>query len=66
MRVAGHVGGADRAGIVAQVTWNVAGSVGHWGHVHTRKNQYQAELDIQPVNGVWKLAALEVIEERRL
>jgi hypothetical protein len=53
-------------GFVAHVTWNVAGSVGHWGHIHTRKNQYQADLDIQPINGVWKLKSLELIEETRL
>jgi len=53
-------------GFVARVIWNVGGSVGHWGHVHTRKNQYQADLDIQPVNGVWKLTSLTVIEEKRL
>ena len=27
----------------ATTVWNVAGSVGHWGHVHTRTNQYNAE-----------------------
>ena len=53
-------------GFVARVTWNVSGSVGHWGHVHTRKNQYEADLDIQPIDGVWKLKNLTVIEEKRL
>jgi len=53
-------------GFVASVTWNVAGSVGHWGHVHSRANQYRANLDIEPVAGVWKLVNLELIEETRL
>jgi hypothetical protein len=53
-------------GFVASVTWNVAGSVGHWGHVHRRTNQYKARLDIEPVAGVWKLTGLELLEEERL
>ena len=53
-------------GFAASVTWNVAGSVGHWGHVHKRTNQYKARLDIEPVAGVWKLTGLELLEEERL
>ena len=51
---------------VAQATWNVHGSVGHWGHVHQRSNGYQAELEIAPVDGVWKLTGLEILDEQRL
>ena len=50
----------------AQATWNVSGSVGHWGHVHQRRNQYQAELYVTPIDGVWKLAHLEILQEERL
>ena len=52
--------------IEADVTWRVAGSVGHWGHVHERKNQYEAQLTIAPVDGVWKLTDMEVLSEERL
>jgi hypothetical protein len=57
---------ADGGGFVATATWNVGGSVGHWGHVHQRRNQYRAELGVAPVEGVWKLVDLEVLEEERL
>jgi hypothetical protein len=57
--------GAD-GGFVATATWNVAGSVGHWGHVHERRNQYRAELDVAPSDGIWKLVDLEILEEQRL
>ena len=57
--------GAD-GGFVATASWNVAGSVGHWGHVHQRRNRYRAELDVAPVRGVWKLVDLEILEEKRL
>jgi hypothetical protein len=53
-------------GFVANVTWNVSGSIGHWGHMHNRTNQYRANLGIQPVDGEWKLTDLELIEETRL
>jgi hypothetical protein len=53
-------------GFAARCVWNVAGSVGHWGHVHTRTNQYEAELTIQPVDDVWKVTGLEVLQEERL
>jgi len=53
-------------GFVARALWNVAGSVGHWGHIHTRTNQYEAELTIQPVDGAWKVTDLEILQEERL
>ena len=57
---------ADGGGFVATATWNASGSVGHWGHVHQRKNQYQAELAVAPLDGVWKLVGLEILQEERL
>lgn len=56
----------EPAAFRALVTWDVNGSVGHWGHVHTRSNQYQAELLIQALDGHWKLVAMDVLQERRL
>jgi hypothetical protein len=53
-------------GFRANSTWNVAASVGHWGHIHQRRNQYVAELTVEPVDGVWKITSLELIEEKRL
>jgi hypothetical protein len=55
-----------RPGFQARVTWNVAGSVGHWGHIHQRKNQYEADLTVEPVDGVWKLTGLELLQEERI
>ncbi len=47
-------------------TWTAMGTVGHWGHVHTRKNQYEANLTVEPVDGVWKITGMEMIEEKRI
>jgi hypothetical protein len=46
--------------------WNVSGSVGHWGHVHQRRNGYHAMLEISEMGGVWKLTGLEILGEERL
>jgi hypothetical protein len=53
-------------GFRAICTWNVAAAVGHWGHIHQRRNRYTAELTVQPIDGVWKISALELIGEERL
>jgi hypothetical protein len=53
-------------GFRAVATWNVAGSVGHWGHVHQRVNQYEAELTVQVIDGAWRITDLEVLQEERL
>jgi hypothetical protein len=53
-------------GFVAEVTWQVQASVGHWGHVHQRVNQYQALVWIAPVAGQWRMTSLEVLSEERL
>ena len=56
----------EEGALVAAAVWQVTGSVGHWGHVHTRSNRYRADLTIAPDDGRWKLTGLEIIEEERL
>ncbi len=51
---------------VSTCTWNVAGPVGHWGHVHTRENPYQARFVVKSVDGLWKITDLELPEQERL
>ena len=57
---------AEDQAIQATATWQVRASVGHWGHVHERRNQYQADLRLQPVDGAWKLVDLEIVDAIRL
>ena len=47
-------------------TWRIAGSVGHWGHTHWRRNQYEALITIQPIERTWKIVALNLLDEWRL
>jgi hypothetical protein len=56
----------DEVGFETRCTWIVAGSVGHWGHIHQRRNQYEAVLTVKPVDGAWKVTALDLLTERRL
>ena len=46
--------------------WTALGKVGHWGHVHSRQNRYDAIVTIKPVAGAWKIIDIELIEEKRL
>ncbi|MGB5966051.1 MAG: hypothetical protein WBG65_11080, partial [Sulfurimonadaceae bacterium] len=47
-------------------SWDVNGSVGHWGHIHQRSNHYDAEFVIEPVNDVWKIKTMKVYNEERI
>jgi hypothetical protein len=46
--------------------WTALGQVGHWGHIHSRQNRYDAIVTIKPVAGAWRIIDLELIEEKRL
>jgi hypothetical protein len=56
----------EGTGFVARSTWNVAASVGHWGHIHQRRNRYVADLTVAPVDGVWKVTGMELLEEEQM
>jgi len=53
-------------GFRSRARWNVSGSVGHWGHIHQRVNQYEADLTLEVLDGAWKITGLEVLQEERL
>jgi hypothetical protein len=52
--------------LVFHAKWTAMGTVGHWGHIHIRKNQYEANLSVEPIDGVWKITDLELLEEKRI
>jgi hypothetical protein len=57
----------DRAmGLLFRARWTAMGTVGHWGHIHMRKNQYEADVSVEPVDGAWKITNLELLEEKRI
>jgi len=50
----------------AEAAWTVGGTVTHFGHRHFRQNRYDARITLVPVDGVWKIQAIEVLDEKRL
>ena len=46
--------------------WRVAGTVYHWGHSHTRVNEYEADYVVEVVDGAWRITGNMVREQRRL
>jgi hypothetical protein len=53
-------------GLLFHAKWTATGSVGHWGHIHIRQNQYEANIRVEPVEGAWKIIELELLEEKRI
>jgi hypothetical protein len=47
-------------------TWTALGTVGHWGHVHQRKNRYEAVVTVAAKEGAWKIVDLEMRDEQRI
>jgi hypothetical protein len=62
---AGKVEGAE-GGFVERVTWQVEGTIEHWGHIHTRVNEYTADLGIAPSNGAWKIISMDVAKQTQV
>jgi hypothetical protein len=46
--------------------WRVHGAVYHWGHVHSRTNEYQALYSVAEVDHNWKINGVEVLGQRRI
>ena len=40
--------------------WTALGQVGHWGHVHSRQNRYDARVTVVPVGESWKIQSIEI------
>jgi hypothetical protein len=52
--------------LLFRAKWTAMGTVGHWGHIHIRQNQYEANIIVEPVDGAWKITGLELLEEKRI
>ena len=54
---------SDSDGFSCECEWNASGTVGHWGHLHRRLLGYTARFRVQPVEDVWKITSMQVIDE---
>jgi hypothetical protein len=44
--------------------WRVRGALRHWGHAHLRTNDYEAVYAVEPRDDLWKIAAVQVLQQR--
>lgn len=58
--------GSVANGFSSRVTWQVTGTVEHWGHIHTRVNEYAAEIGIARTGDAWKIVALDVTRQSQI
>ncbi|MBL1216516.1 MAG: hypothetical protein D8M59_03380 [Planctomycetes bacterium] len=56
----------DRVGFQVLYRWQVEGEVYHWGHTHTRVNQYQAEYTVVSSENGWRIAGSNILEQFRV
>ena len=56
----------SKRGFAERVIWQVEGTVEHWGHIHTRVNEYSADLVIEPAEGSWKITAMNVSRQSQV
>ena len=46
--------------------WQVTGIVEHWGHIHTRKNEYEAKFILNALPSAWKITDYEILNDKLL
>jgi hypothetical protein len=63
---AGVVSESGNAAFQVRGRWQVRGAVYHWGHVHSRTNEYQARYTVAQRGNNWKITGVEVLEQRRI
>lgn len=66
LEVQAEPGAGENMSFSLKARWTAQGSVGHWGHVHTRKNYYDALLTVEAIEGNWKITGLDLLEEKRI
>ncbi len=59
-------GAGDQLGFNFRCRWNLVGTVEHWGHIHERTNQYDAEFKVQIRDGAWKITRMQGLDEQQV
>jgi hypothetical protein len=66
-RVAGTLAGAPaRSEFQIELRWRLDSEVEHWGHIHTRENEYVGRLSVIDDDGFWKLDAVRFLSQKRV
>ncbi|MCP4837577.1 MAG: hypothetical protein GY895_22760 [Phycisphaera sp.] len=56
----------QQAAFTVRCRWQVEGTVSHWGHAHTRLNEYVADWSVALTESGWRLTGAEILEQDRL
>lgn len=60
------IGTPSRSEFQIELRWRVSGEVEHWGHIHTRENEYLGKLSVKNADGFWKLSELKFLSQKRV
>ena len=60
------VGSPSQNSFDIEYRWRLASDVEHWGHIHTRENEYLAKLSATNDAGIWKLSNLKFLSQKRV
>lgn len=60
------IGKPSSARFEIDFTWRVLSDVEHWGHIHTRENEYLGRLSVSDIGGIWRLSALKLVSQKRV
>lgn len=60
------VGSPSHSGFEIEFRWRLASEVEHWGHIHTRENEYLGRLSVKDDAGFWKLQKLKFLSQKRV
>lgn len=44
--------------------WNLVGTVEHFGHIHERTTQYEANFDVELIDDAWKITSVQFEDQK--
>ena len=56
----------EKGGFAYDCTWRVTGTVEHWGHIHTRENEYEGTFAVSFAATGWKITDYDLHRQKRL
>jgi hypothetical protein len=60
------VGKPSESKFEIELRWRLASEVEHWGHIHTRENEYVGRLSVKDDDGFWKLDKVRFLSQKRV
>ena len=55
----------NNAGFGYRCKWSLIGTIEHWGHIHQRTNQYDAQFDVEVKDEAWKITSMKILDEEQ-